>query len=142
MEQAVVIAQSRSVSAQPERRNGVKEARRQPSEAAVAQRGLTLLPLDARKCHAIARQHGLGLIKQAQSDQVVGKQLAHQELRRDVVELFAPLDPGPFLQLLTHECRQRRVNLRVISRAQRLAELPAQNLIQSLFHRFAVHPFY
>ena len=81
VEQPLVVADARAVAAKAQRRDGIEEARRQPSQSAVAQRRLVFLLLDLLERDAPAREQRLRLVKPAEVDQVVAQQLADEELR-------------------------------------------------------------
>ena len=87
VEQAVVVVEARAVAGQVQGRDGVQKAGGQTAQAAVAQGGLPLLLLDFGQIQAVTGQYRPRLVKEPQTDEVVGQQLADKKFRRDVVEL-------------------------------------------------------
>ena len=90
-EEAAVVRKAHAVRRQAQRREAVEEAGGQTAETAVAEGGLVLVFLQLGQ--ALARRgefvaHG---VVQAQVDEVVGEELALQELGGDVVELLFAL---------------------------------------------------
>ena len=109
-EQTVMIVQSHAVSGQSKRRNGIQEAGGKPSQTAVSQRGFRLDLLDLGDVLSILLQHISGFLKQPQIDQVVGKQLADEELRGNVIQLPASLIPFHSFHFLFGDAQKRRID--------------------------------
>ena len=110
-EQAVVIIQSHTVSAQSQRGDGIQETGCKPSEPAVSQGWFQLDLLDGGQILAVFGQHFPGLFKHPQINQIVGKQLSDQEFRRDIIQLPAPFIPLHPFHLPLGEDQQRSIDL-------------------------------
>ena len=95
VEQAVMVVQAHAVAGQVQRGDGIQETGGQAAQAAVAQRGLRLVLLQGGQRAAHLIQQRPHRTKQAQGQQVVAQQLAHQELGREIVELALPRGGGP-----------------------------------------------
>ena len=113
MEQAVVIVQAHAVAGQVQRGDGVQKAGGQPAQAAVAQGGLGLVFLQRGEGAAHPVQQGAHLVEQAQGQQVVAQQLAHQEFGRKIVEFALPGGGGPAGGQLLGQSQQGVVELGV-----------------------------
>ena len=87
--------------------------RGQPAQAAVAQGGLGLVLLQRGEGAAHPVQQGAHLVEQAQGQQVVAQQLAHQEFGRKIVELALPGGGGPARGQLLGQSQQGVVELGV-----------------------------
>ena len=109
-EQAVVIVQSHAVSGQPKRRDGIQEAGSKPSQAAVSQRGLQLDLLNLGNVLPVLFQHISDFLKQPQIDQVVGKQLADEELCGNIIQLPASLVSFHSFHSLFGDAQKRRID--------------------------------
>ena len=133
-EQAEVVAQADAVAGQIEGGQRVQEAGGQPAQTAVAQRGLRLHLLDAGQVLARLLQDLSHIVVEAQIDQVVGEQLADEELGRDIVELFAGHRPAAGLALPADQLQQSQIDLFVGAVGQRLAGQGDQLLFQVGIH--------
>ena len=71
-EEAVAVAEPRAVAGEIQRCDGIEEARRQTPQAAVSKGRLGLLFLDLLQGKAVGLEHGLGLVKEPQVDEIVG----------------------------------------------------------------------
>ena len=109
-EQAVVIVQSHAVSGQPKRRDGIQEAGSKPSQTAVSQRGLQLDLLNLGNVLPVLLQHISDFLKQPQIDQVVGKQLADEELCGNIIQLPASLVSFHSFHSLFGDAQKRRID--------------------------------
>ena len=134
MEQAEVVQQAHTVPGQAQGGGGVQVAGGQAPQAPVAQRGLVLHLFHGGEVLAGLGQGLLHLIVDAQVDQVVGEQLAHQKLRGDIVQLFLPLDAGGGGQLLLGQLQKGLVNLLVVRSHQALGKPQAHFLLQLVTH--------
>ncbi|MCY1399398.1 hypothetical protein D9M71_144520 [compost metagenome] len=100
LEQAVLVADAVAVGGDVQGRHAFHEARRQPAEAAVAQRRVRLGQAHALQVHAQFGQRRAGDFQQAEVAQVVDQQAADEEFQREVVDplALAAVDrPGRFL---------------------------------------------
>ena len=86
-EEAVVVVQAHAVAGQAQGGDGVQEAGGQTAQTAVAQGGLWLHGLDDTQVPAQVGQQGANLVVESQGQQVVGQELAHEELGGEIVEL-------------------------------------------------------
>ena len=123
MEQPEVIPQADAVTGQVQRGERVEEAGGKTPQSAVAQARLRLDLLNVRKALARSGQRGAGVVVQPQVDEVVGQQLADQELGADVVQLAAGHGLHAGGALLTHDVQQGEVDLLVGAGSQRLGGL-------------------
>ena len=134
VEQAVVVVQPGAVAAKAQRGNGIQEAGRQPSQAAVAQGGFVFRLLNGGQFVAVAGQQVFGLLKQAQVDEVVAQQFADEKFRRYIVQLAVSGGLGQGRHFFFGKQHQRLVNLTAVGGVQGFAKLFVQNFLQSLFH--------
>ncbi|MNO90389.1 hypothetical protein D3C76_818980 [compost metagenome] len=105
LEQAVLVADAVAVGGDVQGRHAFHEARRQPAEAAVAQRRVRLGQAHALQVHAQFGQRRAGDFQQAEVAQVVDQQAADEEFQRQVVDAFAPAavdGAGGFLPVVDH----------------------------------------
>ena len=86
-EEAVVVVEADAVAGQPERGDGVEEARGEAAQPAVAERGLRLAVLHGRERGAVRGEDALDLVHQAEVHEVGSEEPSHQELGGEVVEL-------------------------------------------------------
>ena len=80
-EQAEIVADAVADGGDRERRHALHEARRQPSEAAIAERGIRLAFAQIRKADAEIAERGLEHRQQPHIVQRVGEQPADQEFQ-------------------------------------------------------------
>ncbi len=90
-EHAVLVADAVAERRQSERGHRIEETRRQPAEAAVAQRRIGLLLLDVLEPLGMALQRVRSVGRQVQRRQRVAQRAAHQEFHRQVVHAPAAL---------------------------------------------------
>ena len=86
-EQPVMVVEPHAVAGQAQRGDGIEEAGGQPPQPAVAQGGFRLIFLEVGQRTAHRFEQVPHRFKQAQRQQIVAEQLAHEELGRKIVEL-------------------------------------------------------
>ena len=74
-----------------ERRQRVKKARRETSQAAVAERGVGLEGLELFEVHPQLRHDRFRIVIEAQVREIVSERPAHEEFHREVVQPFGVL---------------------------------------------------
>ena len=84
LEQAVLILDAVAVQRNVVRSSGIKEARGQAAQTAVAQRGV-LHVFKRGDVQSVLFEDGLDLVQQPQLKEVVVDHAAHQELRREII---------------------------------------------------------
>ena len=83
-EHAVFVADAVAEGRQAQRGHRIQEARGQPAQAAVAQRGVGLVLLDVLELLRLLRQCIGGLALQFQCSQRIAQRASHQEFHRQV----------------------------------------------------------
>ena len=136
--EAVVVVEAHAVAGQPERGDGVEEARGEPAQAAVAERGLGLAVLHGGERGAVGGKDALDLVCQAEVHKVGAQQAAHQELGGEVVELAVARGGGHPRLEVAHRAKQGAEDLRVRGVVERGAHL-GERLTQVLLdvHRYS-----
>ena len=112
-EQAEIVADAVADGGNGERRHALHEARREPPEAAIAERRIRLAFAQVGKADAEIAERGLEHRQQAHIVQRVGEQAADQEFEREVID---PLAAGVVALLLG---RQPAVHDAVAQRQRR-----------------------
>ena len=121
MEQAEVIPQTHTVPGQIQSCQRIKETGGQTAQTAVAQRGFRLQFFNVGQALAGGGQCITGFIVQPQIDEVIGKQLADEELGADIVQLAAGDRLNPVCALLPDDFQQSKVQVLIRAVGQRLA---------------------
>ena len=107
MEQAVVVVEAHAVATKTQARDGVHEAGGEAAQTAVAQGGLGLAVLDGGQRGAVLGKHGLGVVEQAQVDEVGAQQAAYQELSGEVIQFAGARSCGHALLHVADCCGKR-----------------------------------
>ena len=127
-----MIVQAHAVSGQSQGGDGVQKAGGQAAQTAVAQGGLRLHGLQHPQVPAHSGQIVLHRLIQPQGQQLVGQQLAQQELRREVIELPLPRGGGALPGALPGQDKQGLIQLPVVA----LVGGPAEVLLGQLENFF------
>ena len=100
LKQAVLIANAVAIGRNAERRHAVHEARSQPAQPAIAERGIGLHQAQAVQIDAQVRQRAPGWLYQAQIRERIEQQPADQKFDRQIIDalLLLPLGFGACLQ--------------------------------------------
>ena len=134
MEQAKVVQQPHAVPRQAQGGGGVQIAGGQAAQAPIAQGRLGFHLFHSGEVLAGFGQGLLHLVVDSQVNQVVGKQLSHQKLRGDVIELFLPGNLFGGGKLFLNKLQQGQVNLLVVRCQQALGKPQAHLLFQFITH--------
>ena len=130
-EEAVVVVQAHAVSGKPQRGDGVEEARGEPSQAAVAERGLGLAVLHRGERGAVGGKDALDLVCQAEVHKVGAQEPPHQELGGEVVQLALSRGRTQVRLQVAHHAQQGAEDLRVRGVAEGGAHV-GERLVQAL----------
>ena len=91
-EEAIVVANAVAVRGDGQRRHAVHETGGEPTEAAIAERGVRLDSAQIRKIDAKLIERFAHWLSDAEIGQGVEQQAADQELEREVIDALAPID--------------------------------------------------
>ncbi len=113
-EHAVFVADTTAVCMIAERRKGIQETCGETSEAAVAERPVSLLVLDRIVIHAELCKRFLHFLQSADIDDIIAERAAHQEFHGHVIDhldilirgSFSGIEPGIDDLLLQSGCRR------------------------------------
>ncbi len=133
LKNAVFIANRVTVSVNAQRRHAVHIARRQTTQAAVAQTGVILFLKDVRGAIAKVRQCALQRLLHAQIVRIVAQRTADQKFHAQIMHLpfFILSYPvlcfhHPVYQLIADDHGARQINLPLARVRHRAAEIPVQ----------------
>ena len=128
-----MIVQTNTVTVETQSGDGVQEAGGQTAQTAVAQRGLGFDLLNQGQIVARLGEDGADLVKDAESQQIVGQQLAHEELSGEVVELALALGSGLGSGQLLSQLKQGVIDFLAAAILQGTLAAFGENFLQTGF---------